>query len=114
MSTQSTAAHPSALSLKSAESVSTAPVVAAGLIGGWLTARETGIRPLGGVVLAAAGLYAGRTWLARRGTATTAVLGATYVLGFGLSHPLAKKSGGWPAVLTVRGAAGGAAGAQGR
>ena len=87
--------------IKPAESVNTAPVVAAGLIGGWLTARETGIRPLGGVVLAAAGIYAGRTWLARRGPATTAVLGATYVLGFGLSHPLAKKIGAWPSVLTA-------------
>ncbi|MGO2755144.1 hypothetical protein [Brachybacterium alimentarium] len=96
------------ITIKSAESVHTAPVVAAGLIGGWLTARETGVRPLGGVVLAAAGIYAGRTWLARRGPATTAVLGATYVLGFGLSHPLAKKIGSWPAVLTVTAAAAGA------
>src|SRR5699024_7789214 len=97
--------------IKPATSVSTAPVVALGLVGGWLTARETGIRPLGGVVLAAAGLYAGRTWLARRGPATTAVLGATYVVGFGLSHPLAKKIGAWPAVLTVTGVAAGAAAA---
>ena len=97
------------IAIKPAESVKTAPVVAAGLIGGWLTARETGIRPLGGVVLAAAGIYAGRTWLARRGPATTAVLGATYVLGFGLSHPLAKKIGAWPAVLTVTAASAGAA-----
>lgn len=95
--------------IKPAASVNTAPVVALGLVGGWLTARETGIRPLGGVVLAAAGLYAGRTWLARRGPATTAVLGATYVVGFGLSHPLAKKIGAWPAVLTVTAAAAGAA-----
>src|SRR5690625_7941303 len=86
MNTRSPAARSSALSLKPADAVSTAPVVAAGLIGGWLIARETGIRPLGGVALGAAGLYAGRTWLARRGAATTAVLGATYVLGFGLSH----------------------------
>ena len=97
------------IAIKPAESVNTAPVVALGLVGGWLTARETGIRPLGGVVLAAAGLYAGRTWLARRGPATTAVLGATYVLGFGLSHPLAKKIGSWPAVLSVTGVATGAA-----
>ena len=97
------------MSIKPAESVHTAPVVALGLVGGWLTARETGIRPLGGVVLAAAGLYAGRTWLARRGPATTAALGATYVLGFGLSHPLAKKIGPWPAVLSVTAAAAGAA-----
>lgn len=95
--------------LKSAESVRTAPIVAVGLIGGYVTARETGIRPLGGVVLGAAGLYAGRTWLARRGPATAAALGAAYVLGFGLSHPLAKKIGSWPAVLTVTAAAAGAA-----
>lgn len=95
--------------IKPAQSVKTAPVVAIGLLGGYVTARETGIRPLGGVVLAAAGLYAGRTWLARRGSATTALLGATYVLGFGLSHPLAKKIGAWPAVLTVTAASAGAA-----
>src|SRR5699024_12114729 len=97
--------------IKPATSVSTAPVVALGLVGGWLTARETGIPPLGGVVLAAAGLYAGRTWLARRGPATTAVLGATYVVGFGLSHPLATKIGAWPAGLAVTGLAAGAAAA---
>ena len=93
----------SGMSLKPAEKVRTAPVVTVGLIGGWLTARETGIRPLGGAVLAAAGLWAGRTWLARTGGATTAALGATYLLGFGLSHPLAKKIGAWPSVYTVTG-----------
>ena len=31
-----------------------------------------------------------------------------YLLGFGLSHPLAKKIGPWPAVLTVTAAAAGA------
>ena len=60
-----------------AHAVSTAPVTAFGLIGGYLTARETGIRPLGGVVLAAAGLYAGRTWLATRGPAVAGGLAAT-------------------------------------
>jgi hypothetical protein len=94
--------------LKSATDVRTAPVVAAGLVGGWITARETGIRPLGGVVLAAAGAYAGRTWLAKSGIGTTAALGATYLLGFGLSHPLAKKIGPWPSVLTVAATAAGA------
>lgn len=97
------------MTLKIATEVKTAPVIATGLVGGWLTARETGIRPLGGVVLGAAGLYAGRTWLAKRGPATAAVLGAGYVLAFGLSHPLAKKLGSWPAVLTVTAAAAGAA-----
>lgn len=89
------------MSVRSAESVQTAPVVAFGLLGGFLTARESGIRPLGGVVLAAAGLYAGRTWLAKRGPATAGALGAAYLLGFGLSHPLAKKIGAWPSVMAV-------------
>lgn len=75
--------------------MSTATVVAGGMLGGWLTARETGIRPLGGVVLAAAGLWAGRSWLATVG------LSALYIGAFGASHPLAKKIGARPSVLTV-------------
>ncbi|SER40105.1 hypothetical protein [Microlunatus flavus] len=91
-----------------AASVRTAPLVALGLLGGYAVARETGIRPLGGVVLAAAGAYAGRTWLAKRGAGVTAGLSALYVLGFGASHPLAKRIGAWPSVLAVTAAATGA------
>lgn len=58
--------------LKPAAAVKTAPVVAIGLLGGYVTARETGIRPLGGVVLGVAGAYAIRSWAARRGPATAA------------------------------------------
>ena len=97
------------IDVKSPESVSTAAVVATGLLGGWLTARETGIRPLGGVVLAAAGVWAGRSWAAKTDVATTVGLSALYVAAFGASHPLAKKMGSWPAVLTVTAAASGAA-----
>jgi hypothetical protein len=82
-------------------SIPTAPVVAAGLVGGYLVARETGVRPLGGVVLGGAGLLAGRRWLRTSGPATTALLSGVYLGGFGASHPLAKKVGAWPAVLTV-------------
>lgn len=89
------------MSIRSAETVQTAPLAAVGLVGGYVTARETGIRPLGGVVLAAAGLWAGRTWLAKSGPGVAGALGATYLLGFGASHPLAKKIGAWPAVLSV-------------
>ena len=53
--------------MKDAREVSTAPLVAVGLIGGFLTARETRIRPLGGVVLAAAGAYAARSWYVKKG-----------------------------------------------
>ncbi|MFC7405143.1 hypothetical protein [Georgenia alba] len=81
--------------------VRTAPVSAIGLIGGYAAARITGRRPLGGLVLAAAGAMAARTWVARDGIAAAAGLTAGYVAAFGLSHPLAKKVGAWPSVLAV-------------
>lgn len=96
------------MKLRPAATVSTAPLAALGLIGGYLTARESGIRPLGGVLLGAAGAYAGRTWLAKRGPGITTALSAVYLLGFGLSHPLAKKIGAWPAVLVVSAVSAGA------
>lgn len=89
------------IDIKNAQDVSTATVVAGGLLGGWLTARETGIRPLGGVVLAAAGVWVGRSWLAKADVPTTVGLSALYVGAFGASHPLAKKIGAWPSVLAV-------------
>ncbi len=89
------------MKLRAAEDVTTAPLTAFGLVGGYLAARETGIRPLGGVVLGLAGAYAGRTWLARDGVPGAAALSAVYLGGFGASHPLAKKVGPWPAVLGV-------------
>lgn len=95
--------------MKNATEVSTAPIVALGLLGGYLVARETHIRPLGGAVLAAAGVFAGRTWAKKTGPAVTTALELVYLGGFGLSHPLAKKIGAWPAVLTVTAASAGAA-----
>lgn len=97
------------LDIKKPEDVSTATTVALGLIGGWVTAKETGLRPLGGVILGAAGLWAGRSWLAKTNTATTAGLSALYLGAFGASHPLAKKIGAWPSVLAVTAASAGAA-----
>lgn len=97
------------IDIKSPENVSTAAVVSLGLLGGWLTARETGVRPLGGAVLAAAGGWAARSWLAKTGPATTAALTGLYVGAFGASHPLAKKIGSWPAVGVVTAATAGAA-----
>lgn len=97
------------IDIKKPENVSTAAVTALGLVGGWLTARETGIRPLGGAVLAAAGLWAGRSWAKKTDALTTAGLSALYVGAFGASHPLAKKIGSWPAVLAVTAVTSGAA-----
>lgn len=93
------------MKLKDADQVSTATVVAAGLIGGWLTARESGIRPLGTIPLVAAGALAARSWNKKKGPGVTAALLGTYVGAFGMSHPLAKRIGAWPAVLTATGAA---------
>ena len=87
----------------------TAPIVAGSLIGGYLVARETKVRPLGGAVLLAGGLAAGRTWLRTSGPATTAVLTGIYLGGFGASHPLAKKIGAWPSVFTVAAVSGASA-----
>jgi hypothetical protein len=87
----------------------TAPVVAAGLVGGYAVARYSGRRELGGVVLAVAGARCGRSWLRSSGPATAGLLGATYLAAFGASHPLAKKVGAWPSVGIVTALASGAA-----
>jgi len=79
----------------------TAAITAGSLIGGWQLARRTGNRSLGGVVLAAGGVLAGREWARQTSPAVTGALVATYVGAFGLSHPLAKRIGAWPAVLAV-------------
>lgn len=81
--------------------VPTAPVVAASLVGGYLVARESGVRPLGGAVLAAGGIVAGREWARHAGPGATVALVGIYLGGFGASHPLAKKVGAWPAVLSA-------------
>jgi hypothetical protein len=95
----------------------TAPVAAGSLVAGYLVARETGVRPLGGVVLAAAGAWCTRAWVRRAGPGTAAALLATYLAGFAGSHPLAKRVGAWPAVLgaaAVSGAASWALADRGR
>jgi hypothetical protein len=81
-------------------SVSTAPIAGGSLIAGYVVARFTNKRPLGGAVLAAGGVAAARQWRSQ-GTALTVVLLGTYLGGFGVSHPLAKKIGAWPSVFTV-------------
>ncbi len=89
--------------------VPTAPVVAASLIGGYLAARETGNRALGGAVLSVGGSIAGRQWRKNAGPIGFAVLNGIYYGSFGLSHPLAKKIGAWPAVFAAAGVSGTAA-----
>jgi hypothetical protein len=88
-------------------SISTAPIVGGSLIGGYVIARFSKKRPLGGAVLAAGAVAAARQWR-RQGTAVTVVLLGTYLGGFGASHALAKKLGAWPSVLTVSAVSAGA------
>ena len=83
-------------------------VAAGGLFGGFLIARRSGRRELGGLAFAAAGAYCASTWAARSGRGAAAALSAGYVAAMGLSHPLAKKIGAWPSVLAVTGAVVGA------
>ncbi|MFJ9035563.1 hypothetical protein ACIRF8_03080 [Streptomyces sp. NPDC102406] len=82
----------------------TAPLAAAGLVGGYATARFTRKRQLGGVVLAAAGAAAATRWKRDAGGAVAGALTGAYVAAFAASHPLAKKVGAWPAVFGVAGA----------
>ena len=81
-------------------SIPTAPIAGGSLVGGYVVARFTNKRPLGGAVLAAGGVAAARQWR-RQGKALTVVLLGTYLGGFGASHPLAKRIGAWPSVFTV-------------
>lgn len=87
----------------------TAPVAAAGLIGGFAAARYSGRRELGGVALAAAGAWCAQSWLRTSGPGVMGVLLGTYVGAFGASHALAKKIGAWPSVLAVSAVSAGAA-----
>jgi hypothetical protein len=86
----------------------TGPVAAGSLLAGYLVARETGVRPLGGGVLAVAGGWCVRRWRARGGSARASVLLGVYLAAFGGSHPLARRIGAWPAVLTASAASGAA------
>lgn len=77
----------------------TAPLAAAGLLGGYGVAVASGSRPLGGVVLAGFGLLCVTVWLRRDGGRVAATLTAMGLLVFALSHALGLLIGGWAAVV---------------
>lgn len=89
--------------------IPTAPIAAAGLIGGYAVAASTGNRALGGVVLAIGGAVCAYQWYRNSRPATASALLATYVVAFGVSHPLAAQIGAWPSVLAVSAVTAGAA-----
>ncbi|MFJ2832109.1 hypothetical protein ACIPC1_31880 [Streptomyces sp. NPDC087263] len=84
--------------------VPAAVVAASGLIGGYGVVRWTKKRPLGGIVLAAAGATAAQQWRQQAGGRAAGALTVAYVAAFAASHPLAKKVGAWPAVFGAAGA----------
>jgi hypothetical protein len=81
--------------------IATAPIAAAGLIGGFAVAVATGSRPLGGVVLAVCGLICVAVWLQRDGRRAAGLLTLAGLLAFAASHGLGLLIGAWPAVLLV-------------
>jgi hypothetical protein len=85
----------------SLDSLSPSLVSAAGLIGGFAAARYTGRREVGGGVFAVAGAVCARQWRQRSGRLAAAGLGMVYTAAMGGSHPLAKRLGAWPSVVTV-------------
>ncbi len=76
-------------------------IAALGLSGGFLVARQTGRRNLGGALFAAAGAWCARDWYRTSGPVAAAGLSALYAAAMGGSHPLAKRIGAWPSVLAV-------------
>jgi len=76
-------------------------VAALGLTGGFLVARRTGRRDLGGALFAVASAWCARDWYRASGPAAAAGLSALYAAAMGGSHPLAKRIGAWPSVIAV-------------
>ena len=81
--------------------IPTAPVAAGSLIVGYAVAAGTGSRPLGGVFLAAGGIWCLREWHARHDTRTAVILGGVAFGAFVASHVLALAIGAWPSVLVL-------------
>lgn len=81
--------------------IPSAPLLAAGLIGGFALAQATEVRPLGGAIMLAANAASLPGWYAKGGVPVAAGLTAVYWATMGISHPLAKQIGTWPSVLGV-------------
>jgi hypothetical protein len=77
------------------------PVAAGTLIAGFSVAQVTGVRPLGGIVLALGAGWCALHWRRRVGVARTAGLVGLYLALFILSHLIADPIGTWPAVFLV-------------
>lgn len=104
MARNRTASSALTTSALSTAALTTSALAAGGLLGGFAVARRTKNRQLGGAVLAAVGVACTASWNASSGPKVAGALLGTYLVGFGASHPLAKKIGAWPAVGVAAGA----------
>jgi hypothetical protein len=79
----------------------TAPVAALALVLGFAVAEITGVRALGGLVVAAGLGWCVLRWRTRIGWGRTVGLAVLFLLAFVGAHILAGPIGAWPAVLAV-------------
>jgi hypothetical protein len=77
------------------------PVASGSLLVGFAVAQATGVRPLGGIVLALGAGWCALRWRRSVGAARAAALVCVYLALFVLSHVIAGPLGAWPAVLLV-------------
>ena len=77
------------------------PVASGSLVLGFGVAQATGVRPLGGIVLALGAGWCALRWRRSVGTGRAAGLVALYLAGFVLSHVIADTVGTWGAVFLV-------------
>ena len=77
------------------------PVAAGSLLLGFAVAQATGVRPLGGIVLAIGAGWCAVQWRSRAGTFAALALVVLYLAGFAASHAIADTLGSWGAVLFV-------------
>jgi hypothetical protein len=89
--------------------VPTWPVAPASLVLGFAVAQATGVRPLGGAILALAVGWCALRWRRGAGAGRAAALVALYGAAFVGSHVVADLIGAWPAVLLAAAVVGAAA-----
>jgi hypothetical protein len=89
--------------------IPTWPVAAGSLVLGFAVAQATGVRPLGGAVLALGAGWCALRWRRTAGAGRAAALVALYLAAFAASHVIADALGSWPAVLLVAAIVGSAA-----
>ena len=77
------------------------PVASGSLIVGFAVAQATGVRPLGGIVLALGAGWCALRWRRGVGTARAVALVVVYLAAFVASHLIADTVGTWGAVFLV-------------